>query len=155
MIDGHLKPVFNAAYAAIFLYFARKTYRRLDPSFRRSRPRYVVALPYKNYNVIVGSSNRLDDLVAMSNEYAGKRNVFVEIIDTYRLHSVIFKDGGFTAETIRSNMLPMHPAHIAASSVSVFDDFYGFCRITESIQNDLRAVARKYRQTPRTTVFEA
>lgn len=155
MTRHQLQPLFNAAYAAIFLYFARKTYRKLDPNIRRSRPRYVASLPFQNYNVIVGSSNRLCDLVAMVNEYAGKRNVVVEIIDSYRLHSVIVKDGGHTEESIRRSMLPMHPTHVAASSVSVFDDFYGFCRTTEAIQNELRAIARKHGQTPRNTIFEA
>lgn len=151
MINGHLKPVFNAVYAAIFLYFARKTARKLSPCIIMRRTRYAVALPYLNYNVIAGSSNRLGDLVGLVNELAAYPKLLVEVIDTYRQHSVIYESPVATEGDIRTKLSPMHPSHVAASKVSIFDEFYGFCRISEHKQNALRSIARKYRQDPTTT----
>ena len=67
MLNPKLKPLFNAAYLVIFLKFARKTYRKLNPYTLRFRRKYVLDIPYNDFIVTVGSSNSLEPMVKLAN----------------------------------------------------------------------------------------
>ena len=64
--------VFRAAYAAIFLYFVRRTVRKVQP-FRTGGNRFCAFLPFDGYGVMVGSSNSLDKLMPLVSDYMSQK----------------------------------------------------------------------------------
>ena len=123
MHNPKLKPLFNAAYLAIFLKFARKTYRKLNPYKIRFSRRYIVSIPYNDQYIVTGSYNSLDAAVK---HLADLRNInpmmTYELIDLERMFKLYLnlKDP-LNTSYINANWHGMNPKACSRTPVSIFD----------------------------------
>lgn len=80
----------NAAYLAMFLHFARKTARKLNPDSRQNDRRYLAIYPFSNESAIVGSFRTREQAVQFS--FLLKQHVRcqieIECLDDWQGHAV-------------------------------------------------------------------
>lgn len=136
--------VFNAAYAAIFLYFVRRTVRKVQP-FRTRGYRYCLFVPFNKTSVMVGSSDSVEALMPMVGELVQAR-YFVELYDRKKFISRDY--GPYPKNNTGWRNWP--PARRDAEKMSAFS-------ITDPDINHHAAVmeriSARHGQSPATTTF--
>ena len=83
----------NAAYLAMFLHFARKTARKLNPDIRQNDRRFLAIYPYEKDSAIVGSFRTKEQ--AEKFRFLLKQHVRcqieIECLDDWKGHTVYHK----------------------------------------------------------------
>ena len=158
MPNPKLKPLFNAAYLAIFLRFARKTYRKLNPYRMRFRRRYAVDIPYGDYVIVIGSCNSQERLVDLANETIEQfPDLSLEIIDLEKLNhcyvNTVERRGKTCIDEVVALMTGMPPKSFARTTYSVFDP-HGDCIVNLGHLKKLRRIATRHHQNEKTTSLE-
>lgn len=83
----------NAAYLAMFLYFARKTISKMSPDSTGRTGRWIAIYPYANESAIVGSFNtqqKAEEFKKRLREYVRCR-IDIECLDDWKGHSTYYK----------------------------------------------------------------
>ena len=136
--------VFRAAYAAIFLYFVRRTVRKVQP-FRTGGTRFCAFLPFDGYVVMVGSSNSLDKLMPLVSDYMSQK-FYVEVYDRKT-----FMSRDYALEPLRRTGWRGWPASRRNSEkISIFQID---SRMPAKLRDDIEKTASRYGQDLKTTTF--
>lgn len=158
MLNPKLKPLFNAAYLAIFLRFARKTYRKLNPYRMRFRRRYAVDIPYGDYAIVIGSCNSPERLVELANETIEQfPDLSLEIIDLEKLNhcymNTVRRLGKTCVNEVMARMTGTPPRLFARETYSVFDTPDN-SPLNLGHLKKLRKIAASHQQNEKTTSLE-
>lgn len=158
MHNQKLKPLFNAAYLAIFIKFARKTYRKLNPYKIRFSRRYIVSIPYSDLYIVAGSYSSLDAAVGHINDL---RNAFpvmtYELIDLERMFRLYLTlEDPLSTSYINANWHGMNPKACSRTPVSIFDvnednNQFG---ISPSQARQFRRISTEHHQNAKSTSME-
>ena len=137
--------VFRAAYAAIFLYFVRRTVRKVQPYRGEGGNRFCAFLPFEEYSVMVGSSNSLDKLMLLVSDFVAQK-FYVEVYDRKS-----FMSRDYALEPSRRTGWRGWPASRRNSEkISIFriDS-----RLPEKLRDNIERTATIHGQDLKTTTF--
>ena len=158
MLNPKLKPLFNAAYLAIFLRFARKTYRKLNPYRMRFRRRYVVSIPCMDRYIVTGSYNSLDAAVGHLHALRNSNpTLSYELIDLERMFNLFLGlDDPLSTAYINANWHGMNQAACLRTPVSIFDvnEFGNPFGFSPAQTRKFRSTSTEHHQNAKTTSME-
>lgn len=83
----------NAAYLTMFLHFARKTARKLNPDIRQNDRRYLAIYPFSNESAIVGSfrtREQADEFRCLLKQHV-RCQIEIECLDDWKGYAVYYK----------------------------------------------------------------
>ena len=155
MHNQQLKPLFNAAYLAIFLKFVQTTYRKLNPYKMRFRRRYIVTIPYNNRYIVTGSYDNLDAAVGQLNDLINAfGHIAYALIDLERMFYVVLQSGTpISASYINAKWSGLTPNAWSCPKVSIFD--LNEPKIAPAYIKRLRSIATEHRQNFNSTTLES
>ena len=136
--------IFRAGYAAIFLHFARRTVRKVQP-FPTDGRRYCAFLPYSKFSVMAGSADDMQQLMPLVKELT-EMGLVVEMYDRKKCLAMRFNS------SFHTSWQDWCPYNREKEKVSIFNLTAKHQESTQRNAQLERACAR-HGQTVKTTTF--
>ena len=159
MHNQQLKPLFNAAYLAIFLKFVQTTYRKLNPYKIRFRRRYIVTIPRLSMYIVAGSYDNLDAAVGQLNDLINAcGHITYELLDLERMFGVVLNSGKqISASYINAAWNGIPPKAWSRPKVSIFDlnEHNSPPEFPPAYLRMFRSIATAHRQNFNSTTLES